>query len=336
MCKENMSIDYWTDTVYNDKSALDIRRTTMKPFYFLIVSLFTFSSLFADTPIRVLSINVRLSTANDGENSWANRREFMTELIVAGNYDFIGTQETMMHRDPELNQVTYIASKLPDHGSLGRSRERNPEAGEAMMIYYNKKRWKLDETDQATFWLSDTPDVAGSKTDPKAGCPRTVTAALFHELKEGKPTGRKIYVYNTHFDHMSEEARQRGAKLLMERIADRNNKEVPVIVTGDMNCGENSPAIRFMKGESMKLDDKEWAAPYKLVDTFRVANPDATEAGTFNGFRTPGTGKIDYVFVSPGLKTISAEIIRTQREGRYPTDHFPIDAVIVWFECINF
>ena len=302
----------------------------MKPFCFFIAALFTFSSLFADEPIRVLSINVRLSTANDGENSWANRKEFMTGIIAEGNYDFIGTQETVMHPNPDLNQVTYIASKLPGHAVIGRSREVNPAVGEAMTIYYKKDRWKIDETDQGTFWLSDTPDVAGSKTDPKAGCPRTVTAALFHELKEGQPTERKLYVYNTHYDHLSEEARQRGAKQLMDRLAARKNKEVPVVVMGDMNCGERSPGIRYMKGEVMTLDDKEWQPPYKLVDTFRVVHPDATEVGTFNGFRAPNREKIDYVFISPGLKTLSAEIIRTQREGRYPTDHFPIDAVIAW------
>ena len=302
----------------------------MKPFCFFLTGLFTFSSLFADEPIRVLSINVRLSTANDGENSWANRKEFMTDIITAGNYDFIGTQETVMHPNPDLNQVTYIASKLPGHAVIGRSREVNPEVGEAMTLYYKKDRWKVDETDQETFWLSDTPDVAGSKTDPKAGCPRTVTAVLFHEIKEGQPTGKKLYVYNTHYDHMSEEARQRGAKQLMDRLASRKNKEVPVVVIGDMNSGEQSPAIRFMQGEVMKLDNKEWEPPYRLLDTFRVANPDATEVGTFNSFRAPGKDKIDYIFVSPGLKTLSAEIIRTQREGRYPTDHFPIDAVIAW------
>jgi endonuclease/exonuclease/phosphatase family metal-dependent hydrolase len=302
----------------------------MRVFSFLAVSLFTFSSLFADEPIRVLSINVRLSTANDGENSWANRKEFMTDIIVAGNYDFIGTQETVMHADPEKNQVTYIASKLPGHDFLGRSREVDPEVGEAMMIYYKKNRWKIDETDQETFWLSDTPEIAGSKTDPKAGCPRTVTVALFHEHKDNQPTGKKIYIYNTHLDHMSEEARQRGAKLLMERLAARKNKDVPVVVMGDMNCGEKSPGIRFFQGDPMKLDDKEWTVSYKLTDTFRAANPDATEIGTFNSFRAPGTAKIDYIFVSPSLKTISSEIIRTQRDGRYPSDHFPIDAVIAW------
>ena len=302
----------------------------MRLFCFFVVSLFAFSCLFADDPIRILSINVRLSTAKDGENDWSKRKDFMTDIIASGNYDFIGSQETVMHPDPERNQVTYIASKLPGHGLLGRSREVNPEVGEAMTIFYKKERWKIDDTDQETFWLSDTPEVPGSKTDPKAGCPRSVTVALFHELKEGQPAGRSIYICNTHYDHMSEEARQRGAKQLIDRIAARKKIEIPIVIMGDMNCGEQSPAIRFMKGEPMKLDDKEWSPPYKLVDTFRVANPDATDVGTFNGFKEPGKAKIDYIFVSPSLKTISAEIIRTQRDGRYPTDHFPISAVISW------
>jgi endonuclease/exonuclease/phosphatase family metal-dependent hydrolase len=302
----------------------------MKPFYFLAALLFTFPCLFAEEPIRVLSINVRCSTANDGVNNWSNRKDFLTDIIVGGNYDFVGTQETVMDSNPDRNQAAYIASKLPLHGVLGQSREKDPKVGEAMLIFYKKERWQIDEADQETFWLSDTPDVAGSKTDPKAGCTRSVTVALFHELEEGKPTGRKIYVYNTHYDHMSEEARQRGAKLFMERIAAQKNKDVPVIVIGDMNCGEKSPAIRFMQGLPMTLDGKEWTPPYKLVDTFRSANPDATEVGTFHGFNKPGKEKIDYIFVSEGLKTVSADIIRTQREERYPTDHFPVDAVIAW------
>ena len=299
----------------------------------LVVSLFAVFPLYANDPIRLLAINVRLSTANDGVNSWANRKDFMTEIIAGGNYDFIGTQETMMHPNPDLDQPSFIASKLPGHAFIGRSREIDPEAGEAMMIYYKKDRWRIDETDQETFWLSDTPDVPGSKTDPEAGCPRTVTAALFHELKEGQPTGRTIYIYNTHFDHLSEGARQRGAKQLMDRVAARKNKDVPIVVMGDMNCGERSPAIRYMKGEPMTLNGQTWNPPYKLADTFREVHPDATDVGTFNGFREPdrhGREKIDYVFVSPGLKTLSAEIIRTQREGRFPTDHFPVDAVITW------
>ena len=306
------------------------KRIAMRLFCLFAISLFAFSSLFANDPIRVLSINVRYSTANDGVNRWENRKDFMTEIIVNGNYDFVGTQETLVHPSPEFNQVTFIASKLPGHGFLGRSREANPDHGEAMMLYYKKERWRIDETEQGTFWLSDTPDVPGSKTDPTAGCPRTVVFALFHELKDGQSTGRSIYVYNTHFDHLSEGARQRGAKQLMDKIATRKNQDASVVVIGDINSGEQSASVRFMKGEPMTLDGQERTPPYKLVDTFREVHPDAVDVGTFNGFRAPGREKIDYIFVSPSLRTLSAEIIRTQRDGRYPTDHFPVDAVIAW------
>ena len=80
----------------------------------------------------------------------------------------------------------------------------------------------------------------------------------------------------------------------------------------------------------MTLDNQKWNPPCKLADTFREVHPDATDVGTFNGFKAPNKAKIDYVFVSSGVKTISAEIVQTQREGRYPTDHFPINAVIAW------
>ncbi|MDR2440158.1 MAG: endonuclease/exonuclease/phosphatase family protein [Planctomycetaceae bacterium] len=304
----------------------------MRIVYFLVVLLFVSWGVFAEEsePIRILSINVRLSTAKDGENSWPNRKDFLTDIIAEGSYDFAGSQEAVVDPRPEYNQVNYIISKMPGYGSLWRSREKTPENGEAMLILWKKERWKIDEKDQGTFWLSDTPEIPGSKTDPKAGCSRCVTFGLFHELKNGKESGYKIYVYNTHYDHLSEDARQRGAKLLMEHISARKNKETPVIAMGDLNCGEKSPAIRYMQGDSMTLDGTEIQSPFVLIDTFRAANPDATEVGTFNNFKSPGQEKIDYIFVSAPLKTVSSKIIRTQRNNRYPTDHFPVEAVIRW------
>jgi hypothetical protein len=101
--------------VYNEYTCpFILKDTAMRLLFLLTVVLCTVSALFADEPIRVLSINVRCSTANDGENNWTNRKDFMTDLIVSGKYDFIGTQETVMDPNPGRNQVAYIASKLPD------------------------------------------------------------------------------------------------------------------------------------------------------------------------------------------------------------------------------
>ncbi|MDR1289632.1 MAG: endonuclease/exonuclease/phosphatase family protein [Planctomycetaceae bacterium] len=300
----------------------------MRIIYILTAVMLTAFGVNAAEPVRVLSFNVRLSTANDGDNAWSNRKEFLTDIIADGSYDFVGTQETVVDPRPQYNQVNYITAKMPSYGSLWLSREKTPEKGEAMLILWRKERWRIDATDKGTFWLSDTPDIVGSKTDPKAGCPRCVTFALFHELDNGKETGNKIYVYNTHFDHQSESARQHGAKLLLERIHTRKSKDTPVVVMGDFNCGERSKAIRYLQGDTVTLDNIETKPPLTLIDTFRAANPNDKDVGTFNNFKAAGKEKIDYIFSSKTLNTVSSKIIRTQRNNRYPSDHFPLEAVV--------
>jgi endonuclease/exonuclease/phosphatase family metal-dependent hydrolase len=115
----------------------------------------------------------------------------------------------------------------------------------------------------------------------------------------------------------------KSAELLDRRIADRDPKD-PLIVTGDLNAGEDNPAIKYLKGEVGE-------PPVKLVDTFRALHADATEAGTFNGFRGLATGpKIDYVLVEPGTTVRTARILDDNDDGRYPSDHFPVVAEIVF------
>ena len=304
----------------------------------VLLSCILFVPLFGAEPIEVLSINVRLSTANDGADSWANRKEFMLSVIKDRNYDFIGGQEVMIHPNDDLNQVKYMSDNLPGYGCLFLCREKNPNNGEGAPVFYRKDRWEPDDADQGTYWLSDTPDVPGSVTwEGQSTCPRVVTGALFHELdSDGKRTGKSLYVYSTHLDHVGELARQKSAALIFDRFEQRKNKEVPMILIGDFNCGERSPVVRFVKGETVELGGESKTPKIKMLDTFRVVHPEEKNVVTFNGFRTPrldGDGnmigdKIDYIFVTPHLKATDAEIIRTNKDGRYPTDHFPIRATV--------
>ena len=291
-------------------------------------------------PIRVLTYNLRLSTTSkdkDG-NAWENRRESLADVITKhpdgnGPYDFIGTQETVIHPKPGLNQRDFLASKLPTHGVIGRSREASAERGEGMILYWKKDRWLLDPRENGTFWLSDTPSTPGSKEE-SAGCPRTAVFGLFHELgASGAPTGRKLYVYDTHLDHISEGARQRGAKILLSHIAARTDKSIPVVLMGDLNCNEKSPTLRYLTGEKVTLDDSPAQPPLALIDTFAAANPGEKQTSTFNGFKAPGNKRIDFILVSPSLKTLSSKIIRTLRpDGGYPSDHFPVETILTWGE----
>ena len=127
--------------------------------------------------------------------------------------------------------------------------------------------------------------------------------------------GRAFWHYNVHLDHQSQPSREQSTKLLVERIAARRSPGEPALVTGDFNVGEDNPALNTM-----------FSAGY--ADTFRVKHPDANEVGTFTGFDLKATTgpKIDYVFVQPGTDVMDAAIVRTSRDGRYPSDHFPVTA----------
>ncbi len=288
---------------------------------------------FATEPVKILSTNVRLGDANDGENSWKFRKDFLLQVVQEGNYDFIGGQEVLTTPDSENNQIKFFFENLPNYGIVFKNREKDGVArGEGTPIFYRTDRWRIDPEDQGSFWLSDTPSMPGSVTwEGQSTCPRVCTGGLFHEIdKDGKLTGKTLYVYSTHFDHVGEIPRQKAAALIFEKIANRKDKTAPVVLMGDLNCGENSPAVRFLKGETVVLGGEEKVPQMKLLDTFRVVHPDEKQVATFNGFRGPKLDgeKIDYIFITPDLKATEAEIIRVDRNGKYPSDHYPIRATI--------
>lgn len=300
---------------------------------------FCFAVLFCLTafaePLKVLSVNVRLSTVNDGDNAWAIRRDALADLIRKIPYDFIGGQEVIIHPNDEVNQLKFLSEKLPEYGVIFRSREKIEERGEGTPLFYRKDRWEMDEKDNGTYWLSDTPDVPGSITwKGQSTCPRVVSGGLFYEKdKDGKRTGKSVYVFSTHFDHVGEIARQKAADFILQRINARKDKSVPVILIGDFNAGENSPTIRFLKGETVELDGQVKTPPMALIDSFRTVHPDAEDVSTFQSFKehNPKGAKIDYIFFTPELKATAAEIIRDKTPaGRFPTDHYPINAVLEW------
>ncbi len=262
--------------------------------------------------LKVMTFNIRLSPANDGPDRWEVRKPMVADAIRQFNGDFVGVQEAW------ADQIAFLNENLPDYRSIGRSREKDPSTGEGTPLYYRHDRWRLDPEQQGTFWLSDTPDVPGSRTWGNE-IPRIVTWGRFIEAS----TGRAVSVINTHFDHRSEPSRRQSAEQLARFVAERAKQE-PVVVTGDFNAPEDSYAIRFLRGEMPE-------PPIRLVDTFRVAHPDAVEVGTFGGFRGDVAGaKIDYVFTLPTARVLSAEIVRTNQDGRYPSDHYPVTAAIAF------
>jgi endonuclease/exonuclease/phosphatase family metal-dependent hydrolase len=259
--------------------------------------------------LKVMTFNIRRDGEETGPNHWQERREMVVELIHHFAGDFVGIQEA------KPNQVADLNAMLPEYRSIALSREADPTRGEAAPIYYRCERWTLDPAQTGTFWLSNTPDKPGSKSW-STGYPRIVTWGRFVE----QPSGRAVYVFNTHFGE--ESARQKSAALLAEHVAHVSMSN-PVIVTGDLNAGETSGVVKF-------LTEATPTSPVKLLDTFRAANPDAKEVGTTNEFRGGTNGsKIDYIFVLPNTKVLSATIIHDHIGARYPSDHYPVTAEVV-------
>ena len=264
----------------------------------------------ADLQVKVLTFNIRYGTADDGEDGWPHRQEMVAEVIRDEAPDFCGLQEALRF------QIDAIRQAVPEFAEYGVGREDGKTKGEYSAILYRKDRWQLDRGD--TVWLSDTPTEPGSATWGNT-IPRIVTWGRFVE----KETGRAVFMINTHFDHQSQPSREKSAASTAALIA-KEVGDAPVILTGDFNAGEENPAI-------LRLKQKEGENAIGLVDSFRVVHPDEKVVGTFNGFTGQTDGaKIDYIFTWPSVKVVSSEILRIHRGSRYPSDHFPINAVLVF------
>lgn len=277
----------------------------------ILVGLLT-SALSQSRDVRVMSFNIRYGTANDGENHWDKRKEFLLATIKAFDPDLLGTQETLgFQRD-------YLAANLSGYEVLGVGRDDGKEKGEMTALYF--KRNRFEKLDGGHFWLSETPDVPGSK-NWDAALTRMVTWVKLRDRQN--PRGKPLMFFNTHFDHRGVQARHEAAKLIRRRLAEAS-QTCSVIVTGDFNAGDDSDPYQTLFGALA-------GQPSPVVDTYRAANPKrAANEGTFTGFKIDATSgpRIDWIGASKEWQVSKAMIDRTQRDGRLPSDHFPVVAVL--------
>lgn len=264
----------------------------------------------ASAPLTVMTFNIRYGTANDGENHWAKRRELLFEVLRTADADLIGLQEALRF------QIDEILAAVPGYGVVGVGRDDGRAAGEMSAILFRTSRFHVAES--GTFWFSDTPETPGSKSWGNR-ITRISSWARFIDRD-----GRGFYHFNLHLDHESQPSREKSTALLLQRIGARRAGEEPVVVTGDFNVGEGNPALRTLLGGQ----DPAAEPPPAFVDTFRLRHADDREVGTFTAFEIGKTSgdKIDYVLVMPGTAVLAADIVRTSRDGRYPSDHFPVVA----------
>ena len=251
--------------------------------------------------LTVMSYNIRCGycEAPDDINHWSRRLPLVAGLIARQQPDVVGLQEA------ELFQVRDLVEHLPEYAWYGVGRDDGADKGESNAVLYRKDR--LSPESQCTLWLSPTPEIAGKGWD--AAYNRTVTVMRFRD----RMGGGTFYLFNTHFDHQGPQARMHSSRMLAA-LAGSETGALPLIVTGDLNFAPDHAGYRILTGT--------------LTDAHSGAN---AAIDTYNGFgkTEPASGKIDYIFVNGGYTVRSSSILTDRPDGSYPSDHYPVTAVIV-------
>ncbi len=240
--------------------------------------------------VRVATFNIRTSRGWDGLHHWRLRRRACVSAIRGLHADIVGLQE--VRRD----QLADLRRAFPAARFLGVGRDADGGGEHASVLVTDG--WDVESAQ--TRWLSPTPERAGSR-GWGADLPRVAT--LVRLTREGARLG----VANTHFDHISREAREHSAALLAEWLLLERDR--PWVVLGDLNAQPTSPPLRTFA-----------AASYT-----DVLESDA--GGTEHAF-TGATDRtrVDYVLVSSGIRVRAASIPHPRPRGRLPSDHWPVVA----------
>jgi endonuclease/exonuclease/phosphatase family metal-dependent hydrolase len=262
-------------------------------------------------PVRVMSFNIRYQNENDGKNGWEFRREDVAGVFRFHHVDAAGLQEAVR------SQIDDLTKQLPEYAWLGAGRLDGKDEGEFTPILYRRDRLELLES--GTSWLSETPEIVGSK-GWDAALPRILTFAKFKD----RQTGREWYLFNTHFDHVGVKARDESARLLRQAIG-KLPKDSAVVAMGDFNCMEDSSPYKVLI-EAKPSDDAE----FNLRDArYCSATRHHGPGTTWNGFygAVPGQ-KIDHIFVNQRISVLQHGILTDQLDDRFISDHFPVLAEI--------
>jgi endonuclease/exonuclease/phosphatase family metal-dependent hydrolase len=223
----------------------------------------------------IMSFNIRYDDSTDGLKSWDVRRGIVLDIINKYKPGILGLQEALKQ------QVEYISEFTNSYAWVGVGRTDGKTKGEYCPIFYNTLWYCLIES--GTFWLSETPEIAGSKSWD-AAIERIVTWARFRLNDDFS-----LYIFNTHLDHIGKVSRLKSADLILNRINEIAGDN-PVLLMGDFNVTEDdSVYFKITNSEVRKFFNAEETTKKKPL----------ISAATFNAFGNENESKtIDYIFYS--------------------------------------
>jgi len=256
--------------------------------------------------IKVMSFNIRVGLADDGENHWEHRKSFALERIHAFGPDLMGLQECL-----DTEQAEFVRTNLPDYHFFGVHRGGpGGTALEMAPLLFRRSAFRLLDT--GCFWLSETPEIPGS-ISWGSNYPRTVCWARL----SCRLTDSVLTFVNTHFDY--EPAAIEGDARLLRQWLEQVRQETALVVTGDFNADKDSNAYRLLTGDGT------------LIDALGQIQSNSEDATTFHAYGiTEEMAAIDWILVSGHFRVLAAQIDRSRRGSLFPSDHYPITAVLDW------
>jgi endonuclease/exonuclease/phosphatase family metal-dependent hydrolase len=238
-------------------------------------------------------------------------------MLQREKIEILGIQEGLH------GQVADLWASLPNFSFQGVGRDDGKKRGEYTGIFFNKDRFRLDSDNRGTIWLSDTPDKPGSKTWGNQ-FPRCATWVRLVDRSSGQP----LWVINMHLDHMNQPSRDKGVRLVAERLVKMNPKQEPVVWMGDFNATDWNSAVRFVWGDRTNVGVVKGFTG--LNETFNLLHPKERARGTLHFWMSDPNRqwKVDHIFVSKQAKVLEAKIVKSGEP--YLSDHFPVKARVVF------
>jgi endonuclease/exonuclease/phosphatase family metal-dependent hydrolase len=245
--------------------------------------------------MKIISSNIRFSNIADGKNSWDARKDFYLSVMNSIHPDILSSQEG------RENQLRELEFGLTDMNLVDQNRTWIDERMYPC-IYTTSS---IEVRDSGDKWLSDTPDIAGTKLTDSA-FPRLLT---WSRLKERE---KEFIVFNMHLDHTTDDVRLSQAKVAVAEIHKINKNSLPIIVMGDFNSAPDQDVYRYFIKE------------LGLIDPWRYHKKEEhTTYHKFLGIYPEGV-RIDWILHTEEFKTKEIKLLKDNRDGRYLSDHFPI------------
>lgn len=250
------------------------------------------SEVYAKRPktakLRWCTFNIRLQNKGDelAGVGWSVRKDRVADYIKDNHIDIVGMQEVL------YDQLNDLRIRLPEYDYVGVGRTDGKTKGEYSPVFFLRDRFKVLK--KGNFWLSETPDVPGSKGWDAA----LERIASYVKLKD-KVTGKVFMAVNTHFDHVGIVARRESAKLIMRKIQEIVGKR-PAVVTGDFNVTEEDEAYITMTTNEFKMNDAFYLTSNKTGVGYTWHN--------FCHIPPSEAEKIDFIFITPTINVTHSHI----------------------------